>query len=195
MTGPYSVPAPAAGADATRFFRRVAAVATLIAACLITGAPTAAQVRAGGHVVYRTELIQGTTGYGGRVEIDLGFLFEQLTLIGIYDRLSPNCNQCEFWQTSGQLGLVGAVGWIGLGVGFSRLDDPEAVLEQVTDEWTFEVSGGARYRFKGFLTPFFEIRNELGDGVLNNQTLSLGVLVGPYLGSSGGRRNSARGTR
>ena len=195
MTGPDSIAAGAKGIDATRFVRRAAAVVALSAACLITVAPTAAQVRAGGHVAYRTELIEGTTGYGGRVEIDLGFLFEQLTLIGIYDRLSPNCNQCEFWQTSGQLGLVGAVGWIGLGVGFSRLDDPGSVREEVTEEWTFELSGGARYRFKGFLTPFFEIRNELGDGILNNQTLSLGVLVGPYLGSSGRRRTSARGTR
>jgi len=190
----YSMAAATKGIDATRFFPRAAAAATLIAACLITAAPAMAQVRAGGHVVYRTELARGNTGYGGRVEIDLGFLFEQLTLIGIYDRLSPDCNNCEFWQTSGQLGLVGAVGWVGLGVGFSRLDDPGAV-EGVSEEWTFELSGGARYQYRGFLTPFFEIRNELGDGILNNQTLSLGVLLGPYLGSSGRRRPSARGTR
>lgn len=152
MTGMYSMAAGAKGIDATRFFPRAAAVATLIAVYLITAVPAVAQVRAGGHVAYRSELARGTTGYGGRVEIDLGFLFEQLTLIGIYDRLSPDCNDCEFWQTGGQVAVVGAVGWVGMGVGFSRLDDPEAV-EGVSEEWTFELSGGARYQYKGFLTP------------------------------------------
>lgn len=194
MTGPCSAPAPAWRVDAIRFVRRGVGVAALTAACLITSAPTAAQVRAGGHVVYRTELVEGITGYGGRVEIDLGFLFEQLTLIGTYERLSPNCDQCELWQTAGQLAMVGSVGFVGLGAGFSRLDDP-ARSDEVKDEWTFELTAGARYAFKGFLTPFFEIRQELGEGILNNQTLSLGILVGPYLGSSGNRRTSGRGTR
>ena len=186
--------APAEGVGATRFVRRAAAVAALFLACLIAVAPTAAQVRVGGHVLYRTELVEGTTGYGGRVEVDLGFLFEQLTLIANYDRLFPNCNECEFWQTGAQVALVGTVGYIGVGGYFSRLDDPGMAAEPVQDEWTFELTGGARYQLKGFLTPFFEIRNELGDGILNNQTLSLGILVGPYLGGSN-RRTSARGTR
>ena len=195
MTGTYSVAATADGIDLTRSVRHAAAVAALITACLIAAAPVAAQVRAGGQVLYRSGLLDGTTGYGGRVEIDLGFLFEQLTLIGSYDRLFPDCNECESWQTGGQFALVGAVGHVGVGGYFLRLDDPGAVGEQVTDEWSFELSVGARYRVKGFLTPFFEIRSELGSGILNKQTLSLGVVVGPYLRGVAGRRSSTRGTR
>lgn len=194
MTGLYSTPATADRIDTTRSVRRAAAVATLIAACLITAAPTAAQVRAGAQVVYRTELGRGTTGYGGRAEIDLGFLFEQLTLIGNYDRLFPNCNDCEFWQTGAQAAFVGAVGHVGVGGYFSRLDDP-AVSEQFQDDWTFELTVGARYRARGFLTPYFEVRQELGSGILNKQTLSLGVVVGPYLGGTPSRRSPTRGTR
>ena len=186
--------APAEGVGATRFVRRAAAVAALFLACLIAVAPTAAQVRVGGHVLYRTELVEGTTGYGGRVEVDLGFLFEQLTLIANYDRLFPNCNECEFWQTGAQVALVGTVGYIGVGGYFSRCATRGGRLYYRSRCSGPELTGGARYQLKGFLTPFFEIRNELGDGILNNQTLSLGILVGPYLGGSN-RRTSARGTR
>lgn len=182
------------GVDPARILRRFAAVAALFAVSLIAAAPATAQVRVGGHGLYQLDLLDGTFGYGGRVEFDLGFLWEDLVVTGIYDRYSPDCPGCSYWKTGAQAGLLSRVGYFGLGTYFSRFEDPGAGAgNTIEDDWTYELVAAIRYPL-GLLTPFFEIRNELGQGILNKQTLVAGVLLGPYL-RSGSRRTSSRGTR
>lgn len=178
-----------AGIDAARVLRRLAAVTTLLAASVLLAGPAAAQARAGGHVLYQTDLFGGSVGYGGRVEFDLGFLVEQLVVGGTYDRLFPDCGECSYWKTGGQVGLQGGIGYIGLGLFFSRLENPGPEGTAPTDDWTYDLVGAVRYPLKGFIAPFFEIRNEFGQGILNRQTLALGVLLGPYLGGDPRRAN------
>ena len=183
------------GTGPVRILRRLAGAATLIVMSLIVAAPTEAQVRAGVHGLYQNELLDGTWGYGGRVEFDLGFLFDQLVVGGTYDKLSPECSECAYWKAGGQVGFLGGMGYVGLGTYYSEFDQPDAADGVVTTtEWTFELGVSVRLPLKGFFTPFFEIRNQLGEGVLNSQTLALGFLVGPYL-ARGSRRTSGHRTR
>ena len=179
-----------------RILRQGAAVATLVAACVIAGAPpVAAQARAGGHVLYQSDLLNGSNGYGGRVEFDLGFLFDQLVIGGTYDRVFPECDDCTFWEAGGQVFFFAGLGYIGLGAYFSRFATVGSENRTtVDDDWTFALVGGARFPLKGFLMPFLEIRNELGQGILNNQTIALGILLGPY-GGGENPRTPARGAR
>ena len=185
----------AEGIERPGVFRQGAAVATLIVASLMSVAPAAAQVRLGGHGLYKNELLNGTYGYGGRIEIDLGFLVDQLVVGGTYEILSPECDAaCEYWEAGGQAGFHSGIAYLGLGVSFSRFENTGAAGQPtVEDDWIFALVGAIRYPVKGFLTPFFELRNQLGEGILNSQTLVLGVLLGPH--SGGSPRTSARRTR
>ena len=172
--------ATADGTGPRRVLRQAAAVATLIAASLIAAAPAAAQARAGGHVLYVNELLDGSTGYGGRVEFDLDFLVEELVLGGTYDRVFPECGECTYWEAGGQVGFYSGMAHVGLGLSFSRFENPDAtVLPTIQDDWIWSLIAGVRYPLKGFVTPFFELRNELGEDILNSQTLVLGILLGP----------------
>lgn len=182
------------GIDPQRVFRRVAAVAALVAASVIAVSPAAAQVRAGGHMLYKNEVLNGTFGYGGRAEIDLGFLVEYMMVSGSYERLWPECEaECDYWEAGGQVGVYSGVGHLGLGLSFSRFENTApGGLPTIEDDWIFALIGGIRYPLKGLITPFFEIRNELGEGILNSQTLSLGILLGPYIDSPGPRASARR---
>lgn len=185
--------ATADGTGPRRVLRQAAAVATLIAASLIAAAPAAAQARAGGHVLYVNELLDGSTGYGGRVEFDLDFLVEELVLGGTYDRVFPECGECTYWEAGGQVGLYSGIGHLGLGLSFSRFENPDATdLPTIQDDWIWSLLAGARYPLKGFVTPFFELRNELGEGILNSQTLVLGILLGPNDRRVGGGTSGRR---
>ena len=175
------MPATADGTGPGRVLRPAAAIATLIAASVIAAAPTAAQARAGGHVLYLNEVLGGSFGYGGRVEFDLDFLVEDLVIGGTYDRVFPECGECTYREAGGQVGLFSGIAHLGLGLSFSRFENPEAAEEQPTieDEWIWSLFVGVRYPLTRFVTPFFEFRNELGEGILNSQTLALGILLGP----------------
>ena len=175
--------------------RPAAAVVTLIAASLIAAAPAAAQVRAGGHVLYLNELFGGSYGYGGRIEFDLNFLMEALVVGGTYDVVSPECPECTYWEAGGQVGLYAGIGHLGMAVSFSRFENPNLEDQQgIDDDWIWSLVGGIRYPLTRFVTPFFELRNELGEGILNSQTLVLGILLGPN-DRRVGSRTSGRGTR
>lgn len=168
------------GAGPRRAFRPAALVATLIAASVIPAPQAAAQARAGGHVLYLNELFDGSTGYGGRVEFDLDFLVEELVVGGTYDRVFPECGECTFWEAGGQVGFYSGIALVGMGLSFSRFENPEAEAEtMIEDDWSWSLLASIRYPLKGFFTPFFEIRNELGEGILNSQTLVLGIFLGP----------------
>ncbi len=190
------VTATAAGFGSSAVFRQVAAAATLAAASAIAAAPAEAQARVGGQVLYKNEVVNGTAGYGARVDFDIGFLVEELVVGGTYERLSPECDrECAYWEGGGQVGFHSGIAYLGLGLFFSRFEKTdEAGRATFEDDWDFALIGGARFPIKGFLTPFLELRSELGEGVLNSQTVSLGILLGPY-GRGGDPRNSARTTR
>ncbi len=193
MARPYSMMAAADGAGPRRVLGPAVAVATLIAASLIAAAPAAAQARAGGHVLYLNELFDGSTGYGGRVEFDLDFLVEELVLGGTYDRVFPECGECTYWEAGGQVGFYSGIGHLGMGLSFSRFESPEAEAEtMIEDDWTWSLLASIRYPLKGFFTPFFEIRNELGEGILNSQTLVLGIFLGPNDRRVGGGTSGSR---
>ncbi len=180
MARSYFMMTTADGAGPRRVFRPAALVATLIAASVIPAPQAAAQARAGGHVLYLNELIDGSTGYGGRVEFDLDFLVEELVVGGTYDRVFPECGECTYWEAGGQVGFYSGIGHLGMGLSFSRFENPEATdLPTVQDDWIWSLIAGVRYPLKGFITPFFELRNELGEGILNSQTVVLGILLGP----------------
>lgn len=172
--------ATADGTGPRRILRTAAIVATLISASVTAAAPAAAQVRAGAHGLYLNELLNGSYGYGGRVEFDLDFLVEELVVGGTYDIVSPECRECSYWEAGGQVGFYSGIGHLGLGMSFSRFENPNAEDQPtIEDDWIWSLIGGIRYPLTRFVTPFFELRNELGEGILNNQTLVLGILLGP----------------
>ena len=177
------------GVNLARIVRRVAVLATLVAASVTAGAlPAVAQVQGGGHVLYQNELLNGSFGYGGRVEFDLGFLVEQMVIGGTYDRVFPECDDCTFWEAGGQVGFNAGVGYLGLGLSFSRFEETVAGGGRtIEDDWIFALIGSVRFPLKGFFTPFLELRNELGEGILNSQTIALGILLGPYGGGETSR--------
>ena len=186
------------GARGGRIARRARFTKSLLMGSLLViavGAPASAQVRAGGHGLYQNRLLGGSFGYGGRVEVDLDFLFENLMMGGVYDRVSRDCYDCSQWETGGHVGVRAGMVFFGGGVYFSRFEEFAPGGTVVTeDDWIFSLVLNLKYPIKGFLTPFFELQNELGEGFLNRQTLSLGILLGPYLGG-GGTRSSTRRER
>ena len=175
--------------------RQAAAVTALLAALAGGVMPASAQVRVGSHGLYHNKFLGGNFGYGARAEIDLGVLFDGLMIAGTYDRVSPDCAGCRYWEAGGQVALWAGLGTFGLGAYFSRsneLGDGGSLV--VEDDWVFAMTVSARYPVTGFATPFLELQNELGEGILNRQTISLGLLLGPH-GRGAAARNSIRGKR
>lgn len=139
--------------------------------------PAAAQIRVGGQGVYQTGVLKGQFGAGGRAEIDLGFVAGGLAAIGIFDRFFPDCDDCSQWDASGLAGFVQGPFHLGLGATYQRLgsgDDAGAV-----GSWSGLLLAGFRFDRLEVFVPFLEVRQELASQDQNQQTVSLGFMVGP----------------
>ena len=148
-------------------------------ALLAVAVPVEAQVRIGGHGVYRNELLASGFGVGGRAELDLGFLLPQLGITGVYNRFASECDECGSWEGGGQVTIGDGASYIGLNLLLARTKQPEDDQIVVNDDWKFSVVIGLRVLNLPVVVPFFEVRQSMGSGVWNDQSLSLGVLVGP----------------
>ncbi len=139
--------------------------------------PAAAQIRAGGHGVYQTGILDGQFGVGGRAEIDLGFIAGGLAAIGTYDYFFPDCKGCSQWDVGAVVGFAQGAFHAGLGATYQKLgqegEDPDL------SGWTAILVAGLRFDRLEVFVPFVEIRQELGAKDQNQQTVSLGFLVGP----------------
>ncbi len=149
-------------------------------AFLAVASPVEAQVRIGGHGVYRGELLTSGFGIGARAEFDLGFIMPQLGIGGIYNRFSAECDECASWESGGQVTVGEGVSYIGLNVLLARTEQPDDDDQiEVVDDWKFSVVIGLRVLNLPVVVPFLEVRQSMGSGVWNDQAISLGVLVGP----------------
>ena len=148
-------------------------------AFLAVASPVEAQVRIGGHGVYRSELLTSGFGVGARAELDLGFMLPQLGIGGLYNRFASECDECSSWEGGGQVTLGEGVSYIGLNVLLARTEQPADDGMEVIDDWKFSVVIGLRVLNLPVVVPFLEVRQSMGSGVWNDQALSLGVLVGP----------------
>ncbi len=147
----------------------------------LLGAPAGAQTGVGGHVVYQTEILDGTLGFGGRAEAGLEFLLPGLSLVGTYDRYRVDCADCSLWGAGGQVMLGSEMLRIGAGSTFQRYRRGEVQAGDslaVADDWAFHLVAGFRLSFARFVVPFVEFRQELLGDPTNSQTLSAGVVVG-----------------
>ena len=142
-------------------------------------APVEAQVRIGGHGVYRSEFLTSGFGVGARAEFDLGFIVPELGLGGVYNRFGSECDDCVSWEGGGQVMLGEGVSYIGLNVLLARTEQSEDDEIAVIDDWKVSVVIGFRVLTLPVAVPFFEVRQSMGSGVWNDQAISLGVLVGP----------------
>ncbi len=148
---------------------------------MFPAAPVHAQVRAGGHAVYKSQAFDGTFGVGARAEIDLGFVRPGLMISGVYDRLFPGCDDCSSTEYGGQL-LLGAGGPLYLGVGAAyRLyeDDAQGTAGGDSQDWAFSYAAGVRLRGLPVIVPYVEFRQEFGSETLNEQSFSAGILLSP----------------
>jgi len=141
--------------------------------------PVEAQVRIGGHGVYRNELLTSGFGVGGRAEFDLGFLLPELGIGGVYNRFASECDECSSWEGGGQITPGNGASYIGLNLLLARIEQPEDDQTVINDYWKFSVVIGLRVLNLPVVVPFFEVRQSMGSGVWNDQALALGVLVGP----------------
>lgn len=137
----------------------------------------AAQVRAGGHGVYQTGVLDGQFGAGGRAEVDLGFVAGGLAAIGTFDYFFPDCEDCSQWDASGVVGFVQGPFHAGLGATYQRLGGSEA--SEAARGWTAILVAGFRFDRLEVFVPFVEFRQELASRDQNQQSVSLGFLVGP----------------
>lgn len=157
------------------------ALALGLASAMFLAAPTQAQIRAGGHALYKSQAFDGTFGVGARAELDLAFVRQGLIVSGIYDRLFPGCEECSSSEYGGQL-LLSATGPLYFGVGAAyRLyeEDGQETAEDDSGDWTFSYAAGLRLRGLPVIVPFLEFRQEFGSETLNEQTFSVGVLLSP----------------
>ena len=169
------------------------AAGILVVAMAARVAPASAQVRVGVHGVRQSEIVNGSFGWGGRAELDLDFLWRGLTLSGTYDHLLPDCDGCSGNEFGAQLLVVPPnLLYLGVGVGYRRFSDiPEDQSGDQTD-WGVNLVAGIRVHVIPVIVPFFEVRQEMFAGTLNNQTLSLGVVVSPARARNIPRRRQAR---
>ncbi len=174
----------AAGRPTTAWTRVQSATGVLGMACALAGwaaiqSPdaAAAQIRVGGHGVYQTGLLEGQFGAGGRAEVDLGFVVGGLAAIGTFDRFFPDCDGCSQWDASGLVGFVQGPFHAGLGATYQRLGGMDEAAE--TGSWTALLVAGLRFDRLEVFVPFVEVRQELASRDQNQQTVSLGFLVGP----------------
>jgi len=150
--------------------------------------PAAAQLRvsAGGHALYQSQLFDGTFGYGGRAELELGFIRSGLTVVGIYDHLLPDCDGCSWRGIGGQV-ILASQSTIYVGAGASRqrfrrpADAPDPgpmASEPLEDDWVFSLVAGVRLPVLPVMVPFIELRQEIGSD-LNRQIFAVGVMFSP----------------
>lgn len=167
---------------------RALAVLVLIAALAAAAAPAAAQlrVRAGGHALYQSQFFDGTFGFGGRAEFELGFIRSGLTVVGIYDHLLPDCDGCSYRGIGGQV-LLASQSALYVGAGASRqqfsrppggpVPEPGAT-EPLEDDWLFSLVAGVRLPVLPVIVPYVEIRQEVGANV-NKQIFAVGLMFSP----------------
>lgn len=156
-------------------------------------APVGAQVRAGGHALYKSQAFDGTFGVGARAEVDLGFVRRGLVIAGIYDRLFPDCDDCSSSEFGGQILLApqGPI-YFGLGVGYRQYERSGAqAAPDDTRNWNYSFAAGLRLTGLPVIVPFLEYRQEFA-GTLNEQTFALGVLLSPTGSRAAPRRPLAR---
>lgn len=170
---------------------RAAVILPALAMVTVAG-PVSGQVRIGGQGVYRNELLSSGFGFGARVELDLGFVMPELGLGGVYNRFSTDCPDCVSWEAGGQVTLGEGMGYIGFDVLLSRFEALVDEQMERTDDWKFSLVVGFRMRNVPIVVPFLEARQSLGSGVLNDQALSLGVLIGPARARQAPRRRAPR---
>ena len=156
---------------------RAILLAALVLAVVVS--PVPGQVRIGGHGLYRNEILRSDVGVGARAEFDLGFIMPQLVLGGVYNRLFPDCEECGSWEAGGQVTLGAGAGFIGMNVVMSRFEEVAGDSDTRDDDWKFSVVVGFRLLGLPVAVPFLEARQSLGSGALNDQAVSLGILIGP----------------
>ena len=158
----------------------IAALTLGLAAGMFVAAPVHAQVRAGGHALYKSQAFDGTFGVGARAEVDLDFVRPGLMISGIYDRLFPGCPECSSTEYGGQL-LLAATGplYFGLGAAYRTYEENGEEIADDSGDWTFNYAAGLRLRGLPVIVPFFEFRQEFGSDTLNEQTFSAGILLSP----------------
>ena len=167
---------------------RAVPLAVALAATAFSAPRTQAQVRVGGHLLYKSQAFDGTFGAGGRAEADLNFLREGLVLAGLYDRLFPGCEGCSSTELGAQLLFATPQNplYFGLGAGY-RTDREEGTATDTPGEWSYNMVAGLRLRGIPVITPFFEFLQQFGSS-LNEQAFAVGVLLGP----TGARRAPGR---
>lgn len=139
-----------------------------------------AQVRLGAQGVYQSELFGGTIGVGGRALLNLGFLKPGVALLGTYDVLFPDCNECSSQEATASLTLSQGPGvYIGAGATYKTFDRGTDFGDlPKTEDWQAHFLLGLRFPGVPVLTPFGEIRYEVGGGAANQIVFSLGTYLG-----------------
>ncbi len=166
-----------------------AVVAFALCAAAFSAAPADAQVRAGGHVLYKSQAFDGTFGAGGRAEVDLDFLRQGLVFAGLYDRLFPGCEGCSSTEVGAQLFFASPQNplYFGLGAGYRTFEE-EGVTTDESGEWSYNLVAGLRLRGIPVIMPFFEFRQQFGAEQLNEQGFAVGILLGPTRSRTAPRR-------
>lgn len=152
-------------------------------------APAAAQLRvkAGAYGLYQSKIFDGTFGVGGRAEFELAFLRDGLTLVGFYDHLLPDCNECSFRDIGGQV-VLAPQGPLYIGAGASRqtfegtgggAGGGSMAADPPADDWVFSLVAGVRLPVFPVLVPYVEFRQEVGSPQINQQTFAAGILITP----------------
>ncbi len=171
---------------------KAADLTAVVLAMVLLAAPAGAQVRAGGHVLYKSQAFDGDFGVGARAEADLGFVRRGLVVAGLYERVFPECSvgDCSFSEFGGQLLLApqGPI-YFGLGAGYRQYEE-DSIDASVDDTWNFSFAAGVRLTGWPLIVPFLEYRQEFA-GSLNEQTFSLGVLLSPTGSRAAPRRPAA----
>ena len=158
---------------------RAATLGVVLAATALLATSARAQVRAGGHALYKSQAFDGTFGAGARAEADLNFLRGGLVLAGLYDRLFPECEGCSSTELGAQLLFAPRQNplYFGLGAGY-RTDREEGAATETPGEWSYNMVAGLRLRGIPVIIPFVEFRQQFGSS-LNEQTFAFGVLLSP----------------
>ena len=137
-----------------------------------------AQIRAGGHGVYQTGVFEGSFGVGGRAEAVLDFIAPGLTVAGTYDHFFPGCVECSAFNAGLQVLIAPPSAlYLGLGADYGRFSDG---AEGTADtDWSMSLVAGIRVPVLPVVVPFIELRQQFWSTSINEQTLSLGVILSP----------------
>ncbi|MDE2761264.1 MAG: hypothetical protein OXQ94_03715 [Gemmatimonadota bacterium] len=158
----------------------------------VVAAPLPGQVRIGGHGLYRNEIVRSQFGAGARAEVDLGFVMPHLALGAVYNHFFQDCEECRSWEAGGQATLGAGAGYIGLNVVRSRFEEVAGDRTTRSDDWKFSVVVGFRLLGLPVVVPFLEARQSLGSDALNDQSVSLGIMIGPARARSAPRAPGRR---